>query len=71
MNLTPQNYITDSTNTPVAVILDIAMFRHIEETLENYALVEFMQPDGENSSDSKTFSREQAKVFYQLLPKAQ
>ncbi len=69
MNLTPQNYITDATNTPVAVILDITMFRHIEETLENYALVELMQE--RNDDDAlETLSLEQAKVFYQSLPKA-
>jgi RelB Antitoxin alpha helical domain len=69
MNLTPQNYITDATNTPVAVILDITMFRHIEETLENYALVELMQE--RNDDDAlETLSLEQAKAVYQSLPKA-
>lgn len=71
MNITPQHYITDTTNAPVAVVLDIATFRHIEETLENSALVELMQPEREEDSANEVLTLEQAKTYYQSLPKAQ
>lgn len=70
MNITPQNYITDSSNTPVAVILDIATFHRIEEALENYALAEMMRPDSEDNSANELLSLEDAKQFYHALPKA-
>ncbi len=70
MNLQPQHTITDAANRPVAVVLDIDTFRHIEETLENFGLYTLMQEESFAEDMRESLSLEDAKKFYQaLLPR--
>ena len=62
MELQP-NYIIDNENHKIAVQLDIKTYEKITDTLENYALYQFMQ---ENKNDEK-LSLEDAKKYYQSL----
>ncbi len=62
MQLQP-NYIVDSHNHKIAVQLDIQTYEKITETLENYALYQFMQ---DNKNDEK-LSLNDAKKYYQSL----
>ncbi|NOT85894.1 MAG: hypothetical protein HOP02_14190 [Methylococcaceae bacterium] len=64
MKLTRQ-YIVNENNQKVAVQLDIATFEKMEDLLENYGLVQFM-----NADDSETLAIEDAKQFYATLDKA-
>jgi hypothetical protein len=63
----PRKYIVDEHNKRVAVQLDIATFEKIEETLENYALVQLMK-DNEGEERLKVA---EAKDFYGTLDKAE
>ncbi len=63
----PRTYIIDENNKKVAVQLDIATFEKIEETLENYALVQLMK---ENEGEEKLKVAE-AKDYYKTLDKAE
>lgn len=63
----PRKYIVDEHNKKVAVQLDIATFEKIEETLENYALVQLMK-DNEGEERLKVA---EAKDFYGTLDKAE
>ena len=62
MQLQP-NYIVDSHNHKIAVQLDIKTYKKITETLENYALYQFIQ---DNKNDEK-LSLNDAKKYYQSL----
>jgi len=62
MQLQP-NYIVDSHNHKIAVQLDIKTYEKITETLENYALYQFIQ---DNKNDEK-LSLNDAKKYYQSL----
>ena len=62
MELQP-NYIVDNENHKIAVQLDIKTYEKITDTLENYALYQFME---ENKNDEK-LSLEDAKKYYQSL----
>jgi hypothetical protein len=62
MELQP-NYIIDNENHKIAVQLDIKTYEKITDTLENYALYQFME---ENKNDEK-LSLEDAKKYYQSL----
>ena len=64
MQLQP-NYIVDSHNQKIAVQLDIKTYEKITETLENYALFNFME---ENKNDEK-LSLKDAKAYYNSLKK--
>ncbi len=63
----PRKYIVDEHNKKVAVQLDITTFEKIEETLENYALVQLMK---ENEGEEKLKGVE-ARDFYNTLDKAE
>ncbi|MCK9396281.1 MAG: hypothetical protein M0Q44_11900 [Methylobacter sp.] len=60
-----RQYIVDEDNHKVAVQLDIDTFEKIEDVLENYALVQFI-----NADESETLSIEEAKKYYATLDKA-
>lgn len=62
MNLERQ-YIVDENNRKIAVQLDIETFEKIEAILENHALYELMQTDG----DDEELSLEEAVKHYQSL----
>ncbi len=63
----PRKYIVDENNKKVAVQLDISTFDKIEETLENYALVQLIkQTQGE-----ERLTAAEAKVFYGTLDKTE
>ncbi len=64
MQLQP-NYIVDSQNQKIAVQLDIKTYEKITETLENYALFNFME---ENKDDEK-LSLKDAKAYYSSIKK--
>ncbi len=65
MDLTSKKYIVDEHNTKIAVQIPIKIFEKIEETLENYALVQLME---ENEGDEVIGAKE-AKVYYDQLKK--
>jgi hypothetical protein len=60
-----RQYIVDEDNQKVAVQLDIATFEKIEDALENYALVQLI-----NDDDNETLSIEDAKKYYAILEKS-
>jgi hypothetical protein len=62
MQLQP-NYIIDSHNHKIAVQLDIQTYEKITNTLENYALYQYMQ---DNKEDDR-LSLKDAKKYYQSL----
>lgn len=62
-----RKYIVDERNRKVAVQLDIETFEKIEETLENYGLIQLMQ---EEEQDDEILELEQAQAYYQTLEKA-
>ena len=62
-----RKYIVDERNRKVAVQLDIETFEKIEETLENYGLIQLMQ---EEEQDDEVLELEQAQAYYQTLEKA-
>ena len=66
MDVIQKKYIVDEHNKKVEVQLDINTYRKIEDTLENYALVQLIN-DGDND---EALSLEEAKVFYETLDKA-
>lgn len=59
-----RQYIVNEDSQRVAVQLDIDTFRKIENVLENYALVQFI-----NADDSETLNIEEAKKYYASLDK--
>jgi len=63
----PRKYVINENNKRVAVQLDISVFDKVEETLENYALVELIKQTG----PEERFSVEDAKAYYQKLEKAE
>ena len=62
----PRKYIVDEKNKKVAVQLDISTFNKIEETLENFALVQLMK---ENEREKKMGAAE-GKRYYKTLEKS-
>ena len=61
----PRKYIVDENNQKIAVQLDISTFSHIEEILENYALVELMK----QNQEGEKLSLADAKTHYGSLEK--
>jgi len=61
-----KKYIVDERNHKIAVQLDIDTYEKIEELLENYALVKFM----EENEDDELLGLEDAKKNYSELDKA-
>ena len=62
MQLQP-NYIVNSYNHKIAVQLDIQTYEKIVETLENYALYQYI----EDNQNSEKLSLKEAKKYYQSL----
>jgi len=63
-----RKYIVDESNRKVAVQVDIATFTKIEETIENYGLIQLMQAQ---EPDNGLLDLEQARSYYQMLEKTQ
>ncbi len=63
----PRTYLVDEHNHKIAVQLDLTVFEKIEEVLENYALVQLMTEEAE---DETRFELEEARAYYQELPKS-
>ncbi len=62
-----KQYIVDEQNRRVAVQIDIETFEKIEDLLEDYALYELMQ----QASDDEALNLNEARAFYDALPKAE
>ena len=62
-----KQYIVDEQNRRVAVQIDIETFEKIEDLLEDYALYELMQ----KTSDDEALNLNEARVYYDALPKAE
>ncbi len=62
-----KQYIVDEQNRRVAVQIDIETFEKIENLLEDYALYELMQ----QASDDEALNLNEARAFYDALPKAE
>lgn len=62
-----KSYVVDEQNRRVAVQLDIETFNKIEETLENYALVQLI----EEPSDDEALELGEARAYYECLEKAE
>lgn len=58
-----KKYIVNKQMEPIAVQLDIKTFKKIEETLENFALAQYMN---ETESD-EMFTLKEAKEYYNKL----
>jgi len=58
-----RRYIVDENNRKIAVQLDIATFEKIETVLENHALYQLIQAQG----DDEELSLEDAVKHYQIL----
>lgn len=58
-----EKYIINKKQEPIAVQLDIKTFQKIEETLENFALAQYMN---ETESD-EIFTLKEAKEYYKKL----
>jgi len=63
-----RKYIIDESNHKVAVQVDIETFTKIEETLENYGLIQLMQAQ---EPDDELLDLERARKYYQMLEKMQ
>ena len=62
-----KTYIVDEGNRKIAVQLDIETFNKIEEILENYALANLIEVQG----DEEALERDEALAYYQSLEKAE
>ena len=62
-----KKYIVDEQNRRVAVQIDIETFEKIEDLLEDYALYELMQ----KMSDDEALNLNEARAYYDALPKAE
>ncbi len=60
-----EKYIINKQQQPVAVQLDIKVFKRLEEVLEDYALTQYMK---ETDSEEKLTLNE-AKAYYKKLKK--
>lgn len=58
-------YIVDESNRKLAVQVDIDTFNKIEEILENYALVQFM----EEQDGDEALGLDEAIAYYETLEK--
>ena len=67
MQIAP-NYIVNEQNHKVAVQLDIATYKKIEEALENYSLYQNMQDTYEEANETLSFK--DAREYYGKLDKA-
>lgn len=60
-----ETYIINKQQKPVAVQLDIKIFKRIEEVLEDYALAQYMK----QSKNDEMLNIVKAKSFYKKLTK--
>jgi len=67
MEVITKQYIVNEKNQKVAVQIDIKTFEQIEEILENYALVQLMK----ENEDESALDLDEAKNYYYQLEKAQ
>ncbi len=58
-----KKYIVDEQNRRVAVQIPIGTFQHIEEILENYALVQLI----DENQDEEKLTLNEAKEYYSKL----
>lgn len=65
MQAIKKKYITDENNKRIGVQLDMDTFNKIEETLENYALYQFIIEDKDD-----VLNVQEAKRFYDKLDKS-
>lgn len=65
MDTIKKQYIVDENNKKVGVQLDLKTFEKIEEIMENYALFQMMQENG----DDEVLDPENAKKYYSKLEK--
>jgi hypothetical protein len=63
-----RTYVVDEQNHKVAVQIDIKTFERIEQALENYGLIRFIQATEE---DEETLDLDQACAYYKALKKAE
>lgn len=61
-----KKFVTNEKNKKIAVQVDIKTFEKIEETLENFGLVELMQ----EASAEDSLNIDQAKSYYKKLEKS-
>lgn len=60
-----KKYVVDEHQNPFAVQLDLATYRRIEETLENFALVQLIK----EGDDDEILNEQEAKQYYDTLDK--
>lgn len=58
-----EKYIVNKQLEPIAVQLDIKTFKKIEETLENFALMQYMN----DTESDEVFTLKEAKKYYKKL----
>ena len=63
----PRKYLMDESNEPIAVQLDLAVFKKIESVLEDYALGQIL---AEAIEDEEELDIESAKLYYKMLGKS-
>ena len=61
-----RRYVLDEEEKRVAVQLDVATFEKLERVLEDYGLAKLI----EEEDDGETLSLDEAKRYYDALPKA-
>ncbi len=60
-----EKYIVNKQQKPVAVQLDIKIFKQLEDVLEDYALAQYMR----KSKNDVKLNIDEAKTFYKKLVK--
>lgn len=60
-----RQYVTNEKNERIAVQVDITTFQKIEETLENFGLMKFIQ----ENEGTESLSIAEAKAYYHSLDK--
>jgi hypothetical protein len=60
-----EKYIVNKQQEPVAVQLDIKIFKQLEDVLEDYALAQYMR----KSKNDVKLNIDEAKIFYKKLVK--
>jgi len=62
-----KQYVLDEKDRKIDVMIDIKTFNKIEEAMENYSIIQFIE---ENVEDKPLKSKE-AKAYYKKLKKAE
>jgi len=58
-----RQYVLDEKNRKIAVMIDIKTFIKIEEAIENYGIMQFI----EETKDEKPLTAKEAKAYYKKL----